>query len=198
MPCNAYGHPPDCNCGWGGIFYANNSHAFCEDKSRFTTPNAKCPQCGALVYFYRNNGSVVYFDEIGPPWPKHGCFTEFQIKKAEAKSNSVNSGQWVSMRVFWLERGIERLCLIGTSPSRHALFLGPIKKLDVNAPWFYKLLPNEDQKFKLSTVVSNKIGQLHPIELDGWGVEGLLRPEMVKKYPKTYAIYFDENRNRRN
>ncbi|MBV1777681.1 hypothetical protein KRR55_00995 [Paeniglutamicibacter sp. ABSL32-1] len=37
-------------------------------------PNAFCPVCGAKVYFYANEfGSRVYFDEIGPPWPKHPC-----------------------------------------------------------------------------------------------------------------------------
>lgn len=37
-------------------------------------PNAACPVCGQLVYFYANeSGSRVYFDEIGPPWPKHPC-----------------------------------------------------------------------------------------------------------------------------
>lgn len=37
-------------------------------------PNATCPVCGQLVYFYSNkSGSRVYFDEIGPPWPKHPC-----------------------------------------------------------------------------------------------------------------------------
>lgn len=37
-------------------------------------PNARCPVCGALVYFYANeHGSKVWFDEVGPPWPKHPC-----------------------------------------------------------------------------------------------------------------------------
>lgn len=37
-------------------------------------PNATCPVCGAAVYFYGNAaGSKVYFDELGPPWPKHPC-----------------------------------------------------------------------------------------------------------------------------
>lgn len=37
-------------------------------------PNARCPVCGAAVYFYKNEaGSRVYFDEVGPPWPKHPC-----------------------------------------------------------------------------------------------------------------------------
>ncbi len=37
-------------------------------------PNARCPVCGALVYFHSNeHGSRVYFDELGHPWPKHPC-----------------------------------------------------------------------------------------------------------------------------
>jgi len=28
------------------------------------------------VYFVRHNGGSVWFDELGPPWPKHGCFDE--------------------------------------------------------------------------------------------------------------------------
>ena len=37
-------------------------------------PNARCPECGALVFFYQNSaGSRVFFDDLGPPWPKHPC-----------------------------------------------------------------------------------------------------------------------------
>jgi hypothetical protein len=42
--------------------------------ARFVNPNAYCPVCGAPVFFYQNeNGSRVFFDELGPPWPKHPC-----------------------------------------------------------------------------------------------------------------------------
>lgn len=42
--------------------------------ARWLKPNAQCPVCGASVYFWSNeNGSRVYFDEMGPPWPKHAC-----------------------------------------------------------------------------------------------------------------------------
>ena len=41
----------------------------------YTNPNALCPICGKKVFFYQNsNGSQVYFDELGKPWPKHGCY----------------------------------------------------------------------------------------------------------------------------
>ena len=40
----------------------------------YTIPNAQCPVCGALVFYYEHtNGSKVYFEELGPPWPKHPC-----------------------------------------------------------------------------------------------------------------------------
>lgn len=40
----------------------------------FTDPNAICPVCGASVFYYQNSfGSRVFFDDLGWPWPKHGC-----------------------------------------------------------------------------------------------------------------------------
>ena len=40
----------------------------------WTEPNATCPECGHGVYFVQtDNGGRVYFDELGPPWPKHVC-----------------------------------------------------------------------------------------------------------------------------
>jgi hypothetical protein len=43
---------------------------FDDDFCRSTT----CPQCGARVFFIRHNGGSVWVDELGWPWPKHGCF----------------------------------------------------------------------------------------------------------------------------
>ena len=40
----------------------------------YVNPNARCPVCGESVYFYQSpNGGRVFFDELGPPWPKHPC-----------------------------------------------------------------------------------------------------------------------------
>ncbi len=95
MGCNAWNHPPSCNCGWGGVNYGSNSpnplpntDNWKRDAARrtleklnvrsystcYVAPNAACPVCGKAVYFYANDhGSRVYFDDLGPPWPKHGC-----------------------------------------------------------------------------------------------------------------------------
>jgi len=38
------------------------------------TKPTNCPECGAAVYFYRNEcGGAVWFDALGWPWPKHPC-----------------------------------------------------------------------------------------------------------------------------
>jgi hypothetical protein len=43
--------------------------------------------CGAAVYFWSNaNGSRVFFDEMGPPWPKHPCTDFRQLPPAPAWS----------------------------------------------------------------------------------------------------------------
>lgn len=79
--CNAHNHPFGCDCGWGGAtrtksfssatpISTNSPIAF----SSYVKPNAICPVCGAPVFFYQSPfGGRVYFDEMGPPWPKHPC-----------------------------------------------------------------------------------------------------------------------------
>jgi hypothetical protein len=56
--------------------------------ARWMRPNAACPVCGASVYFYSNEfGSRVYFDEVGPPWPKHPCTVSVHIRGAAGVSD---------------------------------------------------------------------------------------------------------------
>lgn len=93
--CNAWNHRPGCRCGWGGEGHAGHSSfsSFGTYNSAYTArdthwwvppltstytsyvnPNASCPVCGAPVFFYQSpSGGRVFFDELGPPWPKHPC-----------------------------------------------------------------------------------------------------------------------------
>lgn len=83
MGCNAWNHPPGCNCGWGGVNYGRAATPTRESLSRstarqiwrsFVNPNARCPECKDLVYYYQSaNGGRVFFDALGRPWPKHPC-----------------------------------------------------------------------------------------------------------------------------
>lgn len=44
------------------------------EPSRYLTTNAICPVCGSRVVYYQNeNGSRVFFNEVGWPWEKHDC-----------------------------------------------------------------------------------------------------------------------------
>lgn len=100
MGCNAWNHPPGCDCGWGGDtggshgVIARSSVAYASpgpsadlfipktraaSDGRWRTvgnhrPNAECPVCGQPVYFVQpDNSGRVFFDELGPPWTKHPC-----------------------------------------------------------------------------------------------------------------------------
>ena len=93
--CNGFNHPPGCTCGWGGVWYGGQGDSATwlfnrslhhprklgrqegtyQSISRgYTQPNAHCPVCGQAVYFYASPyGGRVFFDDLGPPWPKHPC-----------------------------------------------------------------------------------------------------------------------------
>jgi hypothetical protein len=39
-----------------------------------TCHQTSCPYCGGKVYFVRHNNGTVWFNDLGQPWDKHGCF----------------------------------------------------------------------------------------------------------------------------
>lgn len=91
-------------CGWGGIGHAGArgpgtplpAHAPSlrpqsratdvtpsgyREQSSYVNPNARCPVCQAHVFFYQSpDGGKVYFDDLGPPWPKHPCTSDSSRK----------------------------------------------------------------------------------------------------------------------
>lgn len=55
----------------------------------YVNPNARCPVCGDSVYFYQSPyGGRVFFDELGPPWPKHPCTDNPDIRQHFATAES--------------------------------------------------------------------------------------------------------------
>ena len=78
----------------GGSSYSNAISNLTELKAdktytaRYVYPNAICPVCGESVFFYRNEyGSRVFFDELGPPWPKHPCTDQSDLERRSKKSS---------------------------------------------------------------------------------------------------------------
>ena len=113
--CNAWNHSPDCRCGWGGIGHLSQGGNF--GNTRWvgvtfktynelligaTYPNAHCPVCGAKVFFYESPyGGRVFFDELGPPWPKHPCTSHNQrVSVVRRIEIGVHSQPLVSSRPF--------------------------------------------------------------------------------------------------
>ena len=75
-------------------------------------PNARCPICGAEVFFYSNHfGSRVYFDDLGPPWPKHPCMDTSPPRTSVAVDYKPEAGRSRS--------GIRDLISVGLTNNIH-------------------------------------------------------------------------------
>lgn len=110
--CNAWNHPQHCTCGWGGGYsggstYSNSAPVPSNGRlgslentyDSYVNPNASCPVCGASVFFYQCfNGGRVFFDELGPPWPKHPCTDNAsrpgRISPASSNTNQQTTYAW--------------------------------------------------------------------------------------------------------
>jgi hypothetical protein len=96
-----FNHYSDCTCGWcvGGWRGSKSSAPkplILPTRSpriiSFVNPNALCPVCREPVFFYQSpNGGRVFFDELGPPWPKHPCTTSEPTSVVKIEKSSVIS-----------------------------------------------------------------------------------------------------------
>jgi hypothetical protein len=80
-----------------GVAIKNNRLEY----ASFVNPNAKCPICGEPVFYYESPyGGKVYFDSLGPPWPKHPCFDSPISKKCLISHKHQNKWQEESWLPF--------------------------------------------------------------------------------------------------
>jgi len=119
-----HNHRSWCSCGWcnGGQSYSYDEYfKQIENRSSFVpsytwdysyieriyryksfiNPNARCPVCNVEVYFYQSPyGGKVYFDELGPPWTKHGCTTTSKtpIKAIDRDTLSKFQPKWIRLK----------------------------------------------------------------------------------------------------
>lgn len=102
-----YNHLPGCTCGWclksgrssrsptrgedGPSWLDYYQSGKYETLRSYTIPNAPCPVCGENVFFYRaESGGSVFFDSLGPPWPKHPCTDKAgPAKKSRNRASAV-------------------------------------------------------------------------------------------------------------
>ena len=87
IPIHVDGHCNDYSDNSSVEQYRNQYKTF----GSYVNPNAKCPECGKQVFFYQSeSGGKVYFDELGPPWPKHVCTDNY--RKTKVSSSWLSSG----------------------------------------------------------------------------------------------------------
>lgn len=115
-----HNHYSDCSCGWclnqagrgrrrhEPLYASPDRPASFTTYECFTVPNASCPICGASVFFYQSaHGGRVFFDELGPPWPKHPC-TDNVSKPVELLSRSLVNTKRV---IEWEREGWEPIII---------------------------------------------------------------------------------------
>lgn len=78
--------------GWSAIRRTSEGEVFefpFVNYPSYVNPNARCPVCGDPVYFYQSPyGGRVFFNELGPPWEKHGCTDNPAIRQHFATAES--------------------------------------------------------------------------------------------------------------
>lgn len=78
----------------GGTSYSYSCNAGVLADNDFCR-KTRCPRCHAEVYFVQHNGGSVWFDDLGQPWPKHGCYddtdSESSLRKAIIRNSNDTS-----------------------------------------------------------------------------------------------------------
>lgn len=187
MACNGNNHGPSCQCGWGGVFHGlglTTEKSLWQRKESYTNPNAKCPRCRASVYFYQSPyGGKVFFDAMGPPWPKHPCTDSLNspINDHEIKGLSktigpkdVNRHQpLLALEPDWFHVFCSNIQTVDSDPTVTVFFLGDqgqekqlfsrIRRDQVDVHWPILLKRSVDRKYyEISTL---KAKELVPSEL---------------------------------
>ena len=177
MGCNAWNHSQDCRCGWGGDGHAGRRTLFSslvqlevklktyrELLAGFTNPNAHCPVCGNPVFFYASPfGGRVFFDELGPPWPKHPCTDRgrpVQLIHPSNLSNKINPEYVAYGWQPFLCQDIQAVKadqsvfkLIGLLGDAKETFFSRKIGLSEGVPFLVK---SEDGMLFMSTIIANK------------------------------------------
>ncbi|GGJ71296.1 hypothetical protein [Deinococcus aquiradiocola] len=124
--CNANNHPPGCTCGWGGegssggygaSFYHHQLSSLAVMHGKTFLIPVDCWYCGQPIYIYANrHGSVVLFDDLGRPWPKHQCL---QAPAWLGDSSSLQPARFLSHipveQFSWFHALVDEL----SDPERH-------------------------------------------------------------------------------
>ncbi|WP_158238654.1 hypothetical protein [Roseateles chitinivorans] len=136
----------------------------------FTIPNARCPVCFASVFFYRSpEGGRVFFDELGPPWPKHPCTDQSSLsflsggKRPRSPKVKAEPGwtplYWASVKRHASVAGVVEIVFSnGPWADRMCLAVARFDWIDLQTPCLGKLMPGD--VLQISTLRKGSQGEL--------------------------------------
>lgn len=206
MSCNAHNHRPGCNCGWGGVFYGlglGSNVSYWLRAESYTVPNARCPRCAALVYFYRSPyGGSVFFDDLGPPWPKHPCTAsgERHIQSGKPVARTATTTQsadgWHPMQCQSIGelRGQSEIAvlLVGDGDGIRQLFATkPSAKISSDSPMLWRRLGKERGRYEISTLDLSHVG-FKEVRFDIYSELEHLQKAVRANKPGTAKAKFDQ------
>lgn len=110
MSSRGHNHPGGCPCSFcqpqrvGATLPTTTDLIPVEGTSYSYTRPTTCPVCGEAVFlFISEHSGRVFFDELGPPWPKHPCTN---AASASPLVKPISSSDHVSTRRYaWQEAG---------------------------------------------------------------------------------------------
>lgn len=108
------GRPGGAHEGWSSHSSRPKLHPSYRIGATYFTPNAHCPVCNAAVYFYQSpDDGRVFFDEIGPPWPKHACTDQGLYHPVIRQAlNAFTFGATKRLRRFTQQRKLDQRWLV--------------------------------------------------------------------------------------
>ena len=163
MACNGNNHGPNCQCGWGGVFHGlglGTERSLWQRKESYTNPNARCPSCRASVYFYQSPyGGKVFFDAMGPPWPKHPCTDS-------TRSPDMNDGFRGTSKTVAIGGTYLNQALVALEPGWFHSFCSTIKTLESDPTvTVFDLGDKGDERQLFSRIRRDQVDVLWPILL---------------------------------
>ena len=220
MGCNAWNHSSNCDCGWGGDngyggapqvvhHTAPNGLDWSRGSTRYDSyvdPNAICPVCGDEVFFYQSPyGGRVFFNELGPPWDKHGCTDTYRsdvgkypvlpptLRQTIAPKKNINPFIWQPFIFKKIEnKGLHTCFYVATNLSK---YLGKTILLSSHyykaAPCFWRL-KIDDLKFVEFVTYTQNENML-------WGQHNETRPlsaEALNSLGWHFSIHWKEDGNK--
>jgi len=217
MGCNAWNHSEDCRCGWGGDGHLGQRTLFTslvqpsilfktyrELLLGFTNPNAKCPECGDPVFFYSSpHGGRIFFDELGPPWPKHPCtdrgrpitLTSINSNEPGLISEFVNSGwsPFLCQDIHSVRGENSVFELTGLLQNSKQTFFTRKNSLSEGAPFVVR--SEEDGSVWMSTIITSK-GEIKAETFRVFKFESDVRSLMSSKSPSQLKSIRSQQRQR--